>query len=474
MGKNTDKLFITHSEWSGPDRHSGAGGISTRKADHSKQARRLPFFYCALSLQPFETAVCDVHGNIFDKRQIETWLDKRGTNPVTGAKIIMDDLISLNFQKDEEGHYIDPVTFKVLTPNTHIVTIKTSGNVFSWETVEQLNIKAKNWQDILTGEKFSRKEILTLQDPMHVASDSTIVKEPDVKISSGKKESLKRPAPDSASPSSSTKRAALPFNASVSTNGRAAMSLTSTAATPYTKSERQILTDEEYLLKPRRVQEMGYVQIRTNLGDLNVELNTGYAPRTVYNFVKLAEKGYYKDVKFHRNIKHFMIQGGDPTGTGRGGQSYWGKPFEDEFNSPLSHDARGVLSMANKGKNTNTSQFFLIYRPKPQLDRKHTIFGKVIGGIDVLDKLENSPTDASDRPLKDIVINDVLVIIDPFKEYMEKIRENRDPDSKDSRKETKTTPKNNTLDDTVTWSGKVLNAKSGAVSTRKREVGKYL
>ncbi|KAK9489738.1 cyclophilin-like domain-containing protein [Lipomyces doorenjongii] len=474
MGKNTDKLFITHSEWSGPDRHSGAGGISTRKADHSKQARRLPFSYCALSLQPFEAAVCDVHGNIFDKTQIETWLDKFGTNPVTGEKIIMDDLISLNFQKDEEGRYIDPVTFKVFTPNTHIVTIKPSGNVFSWETVELLNIKAKNWQDIVSGEKFSRKEILTLQDPMNVATDSTIVKAADAKISSRKEESLKRPAPDSASPLSSTKRAALPFNASVSTNGRAAMSLTSTASTPYTKSERQILTDEEYLLKPRRVKEMGYVQIRTNLGNLNVELNTEYAPRTVYNFVKLAEKGYYKNVKFHRNIKHFMIQGGDPTGTGRGGQSYWGKPFEDEFNSPLSHDARGVLAMANKGKNTNTSQFFLIYRPKPQLDRKHTIFGKVIGGIDVLDKFENAPTDASDRPLKDIVISDVLVIIDPFKVYMEKIRANRDPNSKDSGKETTTTLNNKGLDDTVTWSGKVLNAKSGAVSTRTREVGKYL
>ncbi|KAK9243488.1 cyclophilin-like domain-containing protein [Lipomyces tetrasporus] len=473
MGKNTDKLFITHSEWSGPDRHSSAGGISARKTDHSAHARRLPFTYCALSLQPFETAVCDEHGNIFDKKQIETWLERRNTNPVTGENITMGDLISLNFQKDEEGHYVDPVTFKPLTTSTHIVAIKTSGNVFSWETVDQLNIKAKNWQDIVTGEKFSRKEIITLQDPMRVTTDSAIAKSSEGRVTA-ETSPLKRPAPDSATKSSSTKKAALPFNASVSTDGRAAMSLTSTAATPYTKSERQVLTDEEYLLKPRRVKEMGYVQIGTNLGNLNVELNTEYAPHSVYNFLKLAEKGYYKDVRFHRNIKHFMIQGGDPTGTGRGGQSYWGKPFEDEFNSPLSHDARGVLSMANKGKNTNTSQFFILYRPKPQLDRKHTIFGKVVGGIEVLDKMENVPTNPDDQPLKDIIINDILIIIDPFKEYMDKIRASRDQVSKDSSTETKTTLRAKELDEKMTWSGKLLNAKSGAASTNRREVGKYL
>ncbi|KAK9236306.1 cyclophilin-like domain-containing protein [Lipomyces kononenkoae] len=469
MGKNTDKLYITHSEWSGPDRHSGAGGVVASKADHIKRARRLPFDYCALSLQPFETAVCDVHGNIFDKRQIETWLEKNATNPVTAEKLTMSDLIPLNFQKDDDGNYIDPVTFKVFTPNSHIVAVKTSGSVFSWETVEQLNIKAKNWQDIVTGQKFSRKDVITLQDPMHVTTNESITTK-DAEVKKSQDQPLKRPAPDTEFQSSSTKKAALPFNASVSTNGRAAMSLTSTASTPYTKSERQVLTDEEYLLKPRRVKEMGYVQIRTNLGNLNVELNTEYAPRTVYNFVKLAEKGYYKNVKFHRNIKHFMIQGGDPTETGSGGKSFWGKPFEDEFNSPLSHDARGVLSMANKGKNTNTSQFFIIYRPKPQLDRKHTIFGKVVGGIEVLDKLENTPTNADDRPLHDIIITDVLVLVDPFKEYMEKV--NRD--SRDGRTERKTTAPDRKLDDSVTWSGKVLDAKSGAVPTQQRRVGKYL
>jgi len=110
------------------------------------------------------------------------------------------------------------------------------------------------------------------------------------------------------------------------------------------------------MLKPKRVKVKGYARIATNLGNLNVELSPEFAPKAVYNFVKLAQQGYYNGVSFHRNIRNFMIQGGDPTGTGRGGTSYWRKNFNDELEGPLKHDTRGVLSMANKGKNTNSSQ----------------------------------------------------------------------------------------------------------------------
>lgn len=251
-------------------------------------------------------------------------------NPITDEPLTSGDLISLNFIKNEEGKYIDPVTFKVLTPSTNIVCIRNSGNVYSRETIDELNIKAKNWADLVTGEKFSIKDLITLQvrypsvvirlfkiantdaeqDPMNLSRTMpSKTKEPESKASSAVvTTSVKRPVPDSQSASmTSSKRAALPFNASTSTTGRAAQSLTSTAASPFTKSDRQILTDEEFLLKHRRVKESGYVQIRTNLGNLNVELNTIYTPKTVYNFLKLAEKGYYNGVKFHRNIRHFMV-----------------------------------------------------------------------------------------------------------------------------------------------------------------------
>ena len=110
------------------------------------------------------------------------------------------------------------------------------------------------------------------------------------------------------------------------------------------------------MLKRGRVKAKAYARIVTTAGHLNLELYPEHAPKAVWNFIQLAKKGYYTDVPFHRNIKGFMIQGGDPTGTGRGGESIWGKYFADEFEGPLKHDARGTLSMANKGKNTNSSQ----------------------------------------------------------------------------------------------------------------------
>ena len=119
---------------------------------------------------------------------------------------------------------------------------------------------------------------------------------------------------------------------------------------------KQILTDEQYMLRRGRVKNKGYARILTTSGDLNLELHAEYAPKAVWNFIHLAKTGYYRDVIFHRNIKGFMIQGGDPTGTGRGGESIWDKNFADETEGPLKHDARGTVSMANKGRDTNSSQ----------------------------------------------------------------------------------------------------------------------
>jgi cyclophilin family peptidyl-prolyl cis-trans isomerase len=119
------------------------------------------------------------------------------------------------------------------------------------------------------------------------------------------------------------------------------------------------------------------------LGDLNLELHCDVTPRTCENWLALAEAGYYDDTPFHRLIKHFMVQGGDPTGTGTGGCSIWGPTFADEFDARLSHDGRGVVSMANAGPNTNGSQFFITFKSARHLDRKHTIFGKIVGGKDV-------------------------------------------------------------------------------------------
>lgn len=171
------------------------------------------------------------------------------------------------------------------------------------------------------------------------------------------------------------------------------------------------------------------VTIETNHGDITIELYPDKAPITVHNFIRLAEEHYYDDIIFHRVIENFMIQGGDPTGTGRGGESIYKHPFEDEFH-PTLFNFRGALSMANSGPGTNGSQFFIVtadsvddslieqmsqsgypeevvtaYREKggtPWLDHRHTVFGHVIDGMSVVETIGSIETDANDKPIEDV------------------------------------------------------------------------
>jgi cyclophilin family peptidyl-prolyl cis-trans isomerase len=149
--------------------------------------------------------------------------------------------------------------------------------------------------------------------------------------------------------------------------------------------------------------------IKTNMGTIEIELFANQTPKTVENFVGLADKGYYNGVIFHRVIKNFMIQGGDPSGTGRGGASFWGGKFEDEFVSDLKHDTPGILSMANAGPNTNGSQFFITLVATPWLDGKHTVFGKVINGMDVVNAIGEVKTAAGDKPVNEVVMEEVTI-----------------------------------------------------------------
>ncbi len=140
------------------------------------------------------------------------------------------------------------------------------------------------------------------------------------------------------------------------------------------------------------------VLLQTTSGELTLELFPKAAPKAVENFLRLVEMGYYNGIGFHRIIKGFMIQGGDPTGTGRGGSSIWNKPFEDEIALGYTFDRGGVLAMANAGANTNGSQFFITTAKAPWLDGKHTIFGEVKSGFETLNAIESIPTDSNNRP----------------------------------------------------------------------------
>ncbi len=177
------------------------------------------------------------------------------------------------------------------------------------------------------------------------------------------------------------------------------------------KKEKPITKTEDIVKELMNISgnEKLVATFKTNEGDFEIELFATKTPKTVENFVGLATTGKYDNLIFHRVIPQFMIQGGDPTGTGRGGESFWGGKFEDEFDTSLHHDKAGVLSMANAGPGTNGSQFFITLIPTPWLDGKHSIFGEVISGMDVVDSIGDTKTGGMDKPIKDIVIQTILV-----------------------------------------------------------------
>ena len=181
--------------------------------------------------------------------------------------------------------------------------------------------------------------------------------------------------------------------------------------------------------------------MHTNMGDIEIKLFPKNAPKAVENFVTHAKNGYYNGLIFHRVIKDFMIQGGDPTGTGMGGESIWGDSFEDEFDPEL-HNLRGALCMANAGPNTNGSQFFIVQASEvpanmldqmkdladrgfpaeiteayaklggtPWLDFRHTVFGQVVNGMNTVDSIANTAVGANDKPINDVVINSIDIIV---------------------------------------------------------------
>lgn len=152
---------------------------------------------------------------------------------------------------------------------------------------------------------------------------------------------------------------------------------------------------EENLMKNKNV------VLETNQGAIEIKLMPEVAPKACENFTRLVEKGYYDGLIFHRVIKNFMIQGGDPTGTGAGGESVWGAPFEDEVSAEVQFDRPGLLAMANAGPHTNGSQFFITVAKTPWLNMRHTIFGEVVSGYDVVEKIANTATAAADRPVSE-------------------------------------------------------------------------
>ena len=454
MGKkqhSKDQLYLTNSE--------SSAQVGRKQSNFHIPYKTLPFDCCAISFRPFETPMCTADGVVFDLLNIVPYLKKFRRHPVTGAPLAATDLIRLQFHKNGDGKYHCPVTFKVFNQHTHIVAIKQTGNVYAYDAVRELNIKAKCMRDLLDDTPFARADVITIQDPSdgsareierfsHVKEDlsaAAVRKDDNVRHSDATSRVMsqltKGASSSSAAASSSAAKASSSSAAASSSSAAApggappkaakpapprwqqttsahAAGFTSTALTPVTSNEIAPLSDDEVrrqryaYLKAKK--KKAYAQLQTSHGNLNLELHCDAAPMAVDNFITLCGRNYYDGVPFHRLIRNFMVQGGDPTGTGTGGESAWGAPFKDEISNKWKHDGRGVLSMANSGPTTNGSQFFFTFKSCAHLDGKHTVFGRVVGGLDTLAKMERVAADKDDRPQQPITITGAAVFSNPF------------------------------------------------------------
>ncbi|CAE6493044.1 unnamed protein product, partial [Rhizoctonia solani] len=497
---SNDKLYITHTEHSA-GLHSASSRGFRAKQEGPHPGSRTPFDCCGLSFQPFEFPVCarnaDGTGTVFELTNIIPWLkEHNNTHPHTTEPLKPSELIKLHYAKNSSGSLIDPITMKPLSEHSHIVAIATTGNVFLADSVS----KFAGGRDLVADVAFKKEDVITLQDPHRITTlsiaapvmtsnkpveDAAKSKEepkPEVKKPEVTAKDLKEKPQVAAVVNLKAKERA--YNVSPFASGYTGASLTSTSLDPMTKSDAAMFDEEELMFddiskeRPLKSQKKNlasrraYVRMVTNLGgSLNLELFCEKAPKTCYNFIMLAKSGKYDNCPFHRLIPGFMIQGGDPTGTGTGGQSYWGTPFRDEFDMPKAekHDARGVLSMANKGMNSNGSQFFLTFKATPHLDGKHTVFGKLVGGEDVLDAMESVVrVPGTDKPAKDIRITEVIVYQDPFEEYKARLARKLEHQSADPKKR-----RAETLEDSMTWFGQKVGEQAKA-GTGEGGVGKYL
>ncbi|KAI6650926.1 Peptidyl-prolyl cis-trans isomerase-like 2 [Oopsacas minuta] len=443
MGKKQhqkDKMYLTTKEWS--TIYGGKKASSTESTEY----RRLPYNYCGLSLQPAEHPYCTEDGILYDLPQILPFLKKFKHCPITGKLLNAKSLIKVNFHKNADSKIHCPMTYKEFTEHSHVILIKTTGNVYSNEALQELNIKPKNFRELLSDEPFAKSDIITLQDPknlnkfnitnfFYIKHDLSWKNEEDknpmrnirhltFECKSALEELYKEEKKskiDSAKIDTSKviEEPLTERNTAHYSTGQASISFTSTATPRETHIKPAKLGKD--LVRYSMVKKKGYVRLVTNFGNINLELHCEFVSKTCENFLKLCKKGYYDETIFHRSIRNFVLQGGDPKGDGSGGQSFWGEDFKDEFKPNLLHSDRGILSMANSGPDTNRSQFFITYRLCMHLNNKHTVFGKVVGGFDILDKIEKIKTDKHDLPISEVKILTTMVFVDPFQEVDDKI-----------------------------------------------------
>lgn len=421
--------------------------------------------------------MCTADGVLFDNASIIPHVMQHKADPVTGAAMTSRDVIALNMDRDEStGRWQCPVLNKPFTDRTKVVAIRqrppgNEANVISYEAYHELNIKAKSNVDLISGKKFGKDDVIVLNDPKneelcrlrdinnfyhikrqreentqqhtssainHSVTASRIMEKLDREKRKREQalgdQTRKLIAMDTEdTPGTNEKGVPIYTDELVTsvhlTSGKASGCLTSTTMNVTRENKARLATEEEIINSQceqlKHLKKKGMVRMFTSKGAMDIEVHCDIVPRTAMNFLLLATKGEYNGSKFHRSIANFMIQGGKKPGSKKndGGSSIWGKPFADEFDDRLTHTGSGVVSMANTGPGTNGRQFFITYKSCAHLDRKHTIFGQVVGGLDILRKLEHVPTEkGTDRPVETVLIEGMDVLENPVTEALERER----------------------------------------------------
>ncbi|KAF8760831.1 Cyclophilin type peptidyl-prolyl cis-trans isomerase/CLD [Rhizoctonia solani] len=390
--------------------------------------------------------------------QTEQAPEHNNTHPHTNEPLKPSDLIKLHYGKNSSGALIDPITMKPLSEHSHIVAVATTGNVFLADSVS----KFAGGRDLVADVAFKKEDVITLQDPHRITTLSIaapVINTPTTTEDAKDKGTAKPDAAKSSKSEVSTKPAKdlkekpqVPavlnlkakeraYNVSPFASGYTGASLTSTSLDPMTRSDAAMFDEEELMFddiskersqkaqKKNLASRRAYVRMVTNLGgSLNLELFC----EKVCMLVSLYGRKY-DNCPFHRLIPGFMIQGGDPTGTGTGGQSYWGTPFRDEFDMPKAekHDSRGL-------------------------------FGKLVGGEDVLDAMESVPrAPGTEKPASDIRITEVIIYQDPFEEYKARLARKLEHQSQsgDANKKRRA----ETLEESMTWFGQKVGEEQKGV-----------
>ena len=366
------------------------------------------------------------HGVIFDKFALMEHVMQFKKDPVSGDSLQLSDLIELKMDRAEEGGgggsfgWQCPVLCKKFTDYSKVVAIMNKkervAHVLSYEALLELNYKANNMENLITGEPFSKKDVVWLQDPdnqklcqlrdisnfhhirnmrkndasrmnsgenkniRHSVTASRVMNK--IKSSRNKSENnegngTKRGTTNETEEDWQSKGKRLKIFSEVSSNSSARLKstvgLTSTVMASVELSEEPSAKEklETRFEAMKKLKKKGYVQLQTNIGNIMLELDCDIAPRTTTNFLGLVKEGKYNGVKFHRKIKKFMIQCGS-----KKKDSYFGGTFKDEFDDRLKHSERGILAMANAGAHTNKDQFYITFQSASHLDKKHSVFGR--------------------------------------------------------------------------------------------------